>query len=111
MLWTDLANGEFSIGYVNVNGIRTRCLSAGSGGNYPLIFLHGSGGHLEAYQRNILPHAKHMQVFAIDMLGHGFTDKPDHDFRRITRRLGGGAACDPISRACRKTRPQHSGRP
>jgi 2-hydroxy-6-oxonona-2,4-dienedioate hydrolase len=80
MLWTDLANGEFSIGYVDVNGIRTRCLSAGSGGDYPLIFLHGSGGHLEAYQRNILPHAEHMRVFAIDMLGHGFTDKPDHDY-------------------------------
>ena len=80
MLWTDLAKGEFSIGYVNVNGIRTRCLSAGSGGNYPLIFLHGSGGHLETYQRNILPHAQHMRVFAIDMLGHGFTNKPDHDY-------------------------------
>src|SRR6185503_5991984 len=80
MLWTDLAKGEFSIGYVDVNGIRTRCLSAGSGGDYPLILLHGSGGHLEAYQRNILPHAEHMRVFAIDMLGHGFTDKPDHDY-------------------------------
>jgi 2-hydroxy-6-oxonona-2,4-dienedioate hydrolase len=80
MLWTDLAQGEFSLGYLNANGIRTRCLSAGRIDSPPLLFLHGSGGHLEAYQRNILPHAAHLRVFAIDMLGHGFTDKPDRDY-------------------------------
>src|SRR5437016_1250051 len=80
MLWTDLAQGEFSLQYIDVNGIRTRCLSAGTENNPPLILLHGSGGHLETYQRNILPHAEHLRVFAIDMLGHGFTDKPDHDY-------------------------------
>src|ERR1019366_7818195 len=80
MLWTDLAQGDFSLGYIDVKGIRTRCLAAGHGDGPPLILLHGSGGHLEAYQRNILEHAKHMRVWAIDMLGHGFTDKPDHDY-------------------------------
>src|SRR5215467_3323934 len=80
MLWPDLAQGQFSLGYVNVRGIRTRCLSAGKGDGPPLVFLHGSGGHLEAYQRNILAHAEHMRVFAFDMLGHGFTDKPDYDY-------------------------------
>jgi len=80
MLWTDLAQGEFSLGYVDVNSVRTRCLSAGRPHAMPLIFLHGSGGHLEAYQRNILAHAEHFRVFAFDMLGHGFTDKPDHDY-------------------------------
>src|SRR5215467_10674627 len=80
MLWPDLAQGEFSLGYVDVRGVRTRCLSAGKKAGVPLIFLHGSGGHLEAYQRNILPHAAHMRVLAIDMLGHGFTDKPDYDY-------------------------------
>lgn len=83
MLWPELAQGSFSLGYVDVHGIRTRCLSAGRGDGPPLIFLHGSGGHLEAYQRNILPHAEHMRVFAIDMLGHGFTDKPDHDYEIV----------------------------
>jgi len=80
MLWTDLAQGAFALGYVSAKGIRTRCLSAGNADSTPLLFLHGSGGHLEAYQRNILPHAEHMRVFAIDMLGHGFTDKPDRDY-------------------------------
>jgi 2-hydroxy-6-oxonona-2,4-dienedioate hydrolase len=80
MLWTDLAQGEFSLGYIDANGVRTRYLAAGAAEAPPLILLHGSGGHLEAYQRNILPHAEHFRVFAIDMLGHGFTDKPDHDY-------------------------------
>ncbi len=80
MLWTDLADGEFSLAYIDVNGVRTRVLSAGRVHDPPLVLLHGSGGHLEAYQRNILPHAEHFRVFAVDMLGHGFTDKPDHDY-------------------------------
>lgn len=80
MLWTDLARGEFTLGYVDVRGVRTRCLAAGPPDAPPLVFLHGSGGHLETYQRNILSHAEHLRVYAIDMLGHGFTAKPDHDY-------------------------------
>lgn len=80
MLWPDLAHGEFTLGYIDVRGIRTRCLSAGPPNGFPLLFLHGSGGHLEAYQLNILAHAARYRVYAIDMLGHGYTDKPDHDY-------------------------------
>ncbi len=79
-LWPELANGEFKIHYVNAAGIRTRCLEAGSGGA-ALILLHGSGGHLEAYVRNILPHAAKFRVYAIDMIGHGYTDKPDRPYQ------------------------------
>lgn len=75
-LWPELSAGEFRMHYVNAGGIRTRCLEAGRG-EEALLLLHGSGGHLEAYVRNILPHAERYRVFAIDMLGHGFTDKPD----------------------------------
>ena len=74
-LWPELSQGEFRMHYVNAGGLRTRCLEAGRGAE-TLIFLHGSGGHLEAYTRNILPHAERYRVLAIDMLGHGFTDKP-----------------------------------
>jgi 2-hydroxy-6-oxonona-2,4-dienedioate hydrolase len=80
MLWPELAQGEFSLQYIDVNGVRTRCLSAGQADEPPLILLHGSGGHLETYTRNILAHAARMRVFAIDMLGHGFSDKPDFDY-------------------------------
>ena len=79
-LWSAVAGGEFSLRHVNVKGIRTRILEAGNGPD-TLIFLHGIAGHLEAYMRNILPHAAHFRVLAIDMLGHGFTDKPARDYQ------------------------------
>ncbi|MBF6570581.1 MAG: alpha/beta hydrolase [Candidatus Binataceae bacterium] len=78
-LWTELASGEFSLGYIKAGSVRTRVLSAGKSGA-PLIFLHGTGGHLEAFVKNILPHAEKFRVFAIDMVGHGYSDKPDRPY-------------------------------
>jgi 2-hydroxy-6-oxonona-2,4-dienedioate hydrolase len=77
-MWLELAMTPHRIGYVDAGGIRTRFLEAGGG--EAVIFLHGSGGYLEAYLRNVAAHAKHFHVFAIDMLGHGFSDKPDHPY-------------------------------
>jgi 2-hydroxy-6-oxonona-2,4-dienedioate hydrolase len=76
--WTDTAFSEHCMKYHDAMGIRTRCLEAGKGA--PLILLHGVGGHLEAYARNIEAHARHYRVYALDMLGHGFTDKPDKNY-------------------------------
>lgn len=73
--WIDLLGVPFAQRYYDAGGVRTRALEAGSG--EPLIFLHGTGGHAEAYTRNIAAHAEHFHVYAIDMLGHGFTDKPN----------------------------------
>lgn len=42
-----------------------------------MILLHGTGGHAEAYVKNIEAHAEHFHVYAIDMVGHGYTDAPD----------------------------------
>ena len=78
-LWSAIAGGEVKLHHLNANGVRTRVLEAGSGPR-TLILLHGIAGHLEAYQRNILPHAEHFRTLAIDMLGHGFTDKPARDY-------------------------------
>ena len=78
-LWPEVANGSFSLGFKQAGAIRTRVLEAGSSGE-PVIFIHGTAGHLEAYQRNILAHAERYRVLALDMIGHGFTDKPDHPY-------------------------------
>lgn len=78
-LWSAVAGGEVALRFIDVKGVRTRVLEAGHGPR-TLILLHGISGHLEAYMRNILPHAAHFRVMAIDMLGHGFTDKPDRDY-------------------------------
>ncbi|MGQ3675151.1 alpha/beta fold hydrolase [Xanthobacter sp. TB0139] len=77
-LWSAIAGGDVHLHYIDAKGVKTRVLEAGEGP--VLILLHGVSGHLEAYHRNILAHAKHFRVFAVDMLGHGFTDKPDRDY-------------------------------
>lgn len=77
-IWNTLQGVEFAQTYIDAGGIRTRSITAGSGP--VLIFLHGTGGHAEAYMRNIEAHAKHFTVHAIDMVGHGYTDMPDIDY-------------------------------
>jgi len=84
-IWNDLADTEYALHFMDIGGVRTRVLEAGhdrrAQGDCPLLFLHGSGGHLEAYSRNIPAHAEHMRVLAVDMIGHGYTDRPDHPYR------------------------------
>lgn len=77
-VWSDLQGVAFSQGYLDAGGVRTRYLHAGDARNQPLVFLHGSGGHAEAYVRNLEAHAEHFSTWSIDMLGHGYTDKPGH---------------------------------
>ncbi|GID29313.1 alpha/beta fold hydrolase [Paractinoplanes brasiliensis] len=77
-IWTDLSPVPFSLSYVDAGGVRTRTLRAGDGA--PVVFLHGTSGHLEAFTRNIAAHAEHYAVHAIDMLGHGYTGKPGHPY-------------------------------
>ena len=77
-VWSDLQGVAFSQGYLDAGGVRTRYLHAGDPGNPALVLLHGSGGHAEAYVRNLEAHAEHFSTWSIDMLGHGYTDKPGH---------------------------------
>ena len=77
-VWSDLQGVPFSQGYLTAGGVRTRYLHAGDDSSPVLFLLHGSGGHAEAYVRNIAAHAPHFSTWAIDMLGHGYTDKPGH---------------------------------
>jgi 2-hydroxy-6-oxonona-2,4-dienedioate hydrolase len=77
-IWRDLQGVSFEQGYVDVGGCRTRYLHAGDRGSPTLVLLHGSAGHAEAYVRNLDAHARHFSTWAIDMLGHGLTDRPGH---------------------------------
>ena len=73
--WLEMLGGE--VRYYDAGGVRTRCLEAGSGP--ALVLLHGTGGHAESWIRNVLPLGAHFRVYAIDMVGHGFSDKPNPD--------------------------------
>ena len=77
-VWTDLQGVPFVQGYLDADGVRTRYLHAGDTSKPPLLLLHGSGGHAEAYVRNLEAHAEHFSTWSIDLLGHGYTDKPGH---------------------------------
>jgi len=77
-IWHDLQAVPFEQGYIDAGGTRTRFLHAGDTSKPPLVLLHGSAGHAEAYVRNLDAHAEHFSVWAIDMLGHGYTDWPRH---------------------------------
>ncbi|MFC2073043.1 alpha/beta fold hydrolase [Chloroflexota bacterium] len=67
--------------YVNVKGIKTRYLEAGTG--EPVVLVHG--GHFGSpynandWDLNIDSLAKFFHVYAIDKIGAGFTDNPKSD--------------------------------
>lgn len=78
-IWAELRGLSFSQGWLDASGIRTRYLTSGSSDKPPLLLLHGVGGHAEAYVRNLKSHSEHFCTWAIDMIGHGWTDKPASD--------------------------------
>lgn len=75
--------------FVDVDGIATHYYEAGSG--EPLILIHGGGAGADAWgnwRGCVMDFAEHFRVFAIDMLGFGFTDKPDpaeFDYNQASR--------------------------
>jgi 2-hydroxy-6-oxonona-2,4-dienedioate hydrolase len=77
-IWTQLMDVGFQQRFVSAAGVRTRVIEAGDGP--PLILLHGTGGHAEAYLRNLASLSRDFRVIAYDMVGHGFTDKPDRPY-------------------------------
>lgn len=63
---------------VDVNGIGTNYITAGSG--TPLILIHGSGPGVTAYAnwRGVIPDfSEHFHCYAPDTLGFGYTDFPE----------------------------------
>jgi len=65
---------------VEANGIRTNYLEAGSG-DETVMLIHGSGPGVTAYAnwRQVIPAlAEHWRVIAPDMVGFGFSDRPDN---------------------------------
>ena len=59
-IWNELSGIAFKQYFVDANGVNTRIVEAGEG--EPLILLHGIGGHVEAYARNIKTLSKHFRV-------------------------------------------------
>lgn len=79
-IWKDLTNISFSQSFIEADGMRTRVLTSGAPDKPLLLLLHGTGGHAEAYSRNLGAHGEHFYTVAMDFLGHGWSDKPDRDY-------------------------------
>ena len=77
-VWSDLNQVEFSQGFLQAGPYRTRYLHAGDPSKPPLLLLHGTSGHAEAYVRNLRSHGEHFNTYAIDFIGHGYSAKPEH---------------------------------
>lgn len=59
---------------VKINNINTHIIVKGKG--EPLIFIHGGQMNLYDYKHNLEYFSKYFTVYAFDMVGCGFTDKP-----------------------------------
>lgn len=58
-----------------VDGVATRVLEAGSSG-FPVVFVHGTGGRAERWERNLdVVAAAGYRTYAFDLPGHGFAAK------------------------------------
>lgn len=79
-LWTDLRGVAFEQRWIDAAGVKTRALVSGPPDAPALILLHGQTGHAEAYARNLGPHGQHFRTYALDMIGHGYTDKPQRSY-------------------------------
>ena len=76
-LWTELAGLDYSIRHVPVGPWSTRVLESGTG--TPFILMHGTGGHLEAFTKNLPALAARYRVIAYDYPGHGWTTATETD--------------------------------
>jgi len=79
-IWTGLAGLDFSLTHVQAGEWSTRVLLAGPADGTPLVLAPGTGGHIEAYARNIAFFAgRGFRVVAYDYPGHGYTTHTTRD--------------------------------
>jgi pimeloyl-ACP methyl ester carboxylesterase len=84
---SDLSDGVEEC-WMDFDGARMRYLRAGSGP--PLILLHGLMAYSFSWRYALPALAPHATVYAPDLLGSGFSDRPrgmDHSMRATARRV------------------------
>lgn len=79
-VWTYLNRLPHRLAWVEAGGVRTRYLEAGPPDAPVAILLHGTAGSLENFCANFERLARDHRVIGFDMLGCGYTDKPDRPY-------------------------------
>lgn len=80
-VWTYLNRTPHTLGYVDVKGVQTRYFESGNPQNPTLVLLHGTAGSLENFCANYEELSKKYHVLSLDLLGCGYTDKPEFDYQ------------------------------
>ena len=78
--WQQMFRTPHRLGWINAGGIGTRYLEAGPADAPVVLMLHGTAGSLENFCANYAAYAEHFRVIGFDLLGCGFTDKPEYDY-------------------------------
>lgn len=61
---------------ININGIHYNVKMNGTG--FPLVLLHGFTGNADTWLPFFEQWGQHSAIIAVDIIGHGDTDSPDH---------------------------------
>lgn len=77
-IWAEIADVQFTQRFVQAGPVRTRVIEAGEGPH--LVLMHGTGGHGEAFLRNLKALAEDFHVVIFDLVGHGYSDGPDEPY-------------------------------
>lgn len=90
-IWAQLDNVAFTQGYVDAGGVKTRYVNAGPKDAPVVIMIHGMGGTWENFIGNFPVLAQHFNTYAFDLVGHGYSEKPDrvHDVNAYVAQLKG----------------------
>ena len=75
-IWQDLIGAGVRERFIDAGGLRTRVLECGSHQDPLVVLMHGTGGQAETYCRNLRALSRHFHVAAIDLVGHGLSDRP-----------------------------------
>jgi 2-hydroxy-6-oxonona-2,4-dienedioate hydrolase len=79
-IWTSMMDVPFEQRWIDAAGVRTRYARCGPSGAPTVIFLHGTAGSWEGFSANLGALSQRFDCLAVDMVGSGLTDKPDHDY-------------------------------
>ena len=74
------AANELAVYRVAVDGVETRVIEAGPRDAPPLVCLHGTGGHAEAFIRNLAVLSRDYHVLAYDLPAHGWSGAPQRSY-------------------------------
>jgi 2-hydroxy-6-oxonona-2,4-dienedioate hydrolase len=66
--------------HVTIDGVDTRVIEAGDRAAPPVICLHGTGGHAEAFIFNLAELSRHHHVLAYDLPAHGWSAAPERSY-------------------------------